>query len=60
MKMDEDLIIPDKNKTLYDAMYVANMIKADNYGGSIRTEQDLCLHIKEILDDPDGYEGICA
>ena len=53
-----DYGIKIKNKILYDAMYLANMIKADFYGGSIKTEQDMCLHVKEILDDPDGYEGI--
>lgn len=57
-RMIADYGIKIKNNNLYDATYLANMIKADFFGGSIRTEQDLTLHIKEILDDEDGYDGI--
>lgn len=46
-----------RNK-LYDAVYVANMCKADFLGSSIKSEEDLCHYIKDVLDDadaPDGY-----
>lgn len=42
----------------YDAVYVANMAKADFYGSSIDDDNHLAKFIKDYLDDPDGYEGI--
>lgn len=42
----------------YDAVYVANMAKADYYGSSISDDAHLAKFIKDYLDDPDGYEGI--
>lgn len=42
----------------YDAVYVANMLKADKLGGSIPSEAHLAMGIKEYIDDPDGYEGL--
>lgn len=42
----------------YDAVYVANMAKADFYGSSIADDAHLAKFIKDYLDDPDGYEGI--
>ena len=42
----------------YDAVYVANMAKADFYGSSISDDMHLAKFIKDYLDDPDGYEGI--
>ena len=42
----------------YDAVYVANMAKADFYGSSIVDDAHLAKFIKDYLDDPDGYEGI--
>ena len=47
-----------KNNKLYDAFYVANMCKADYFGGSVPTEEHLVKFIKETLDDPDGIEGL--
>ena len=44
--------------TLYDAVYVANMCKADYLHSSIQNEAQLALYIKDVLDDPDGYDGI--
>lgn len=46
------------NNRGYDAVYVANMLKADKLGGSIPDEAHLALGIKEVIDDPDGYEGL--
>lgn len=46
----------NRNK-LYDAVYVANMCKADYYGKSITNEYHLALFIKDTLDDADAVEG---
>ena len=47
-----------KNNQLYDYVYVANMCKADFLGKSISDEQHLCLYIKDVIDDVDGYDGL--
>lgn len=47
-----------KNNKLYDAVYVANMCKADYLGDSVPTEEHLAKYIKNTLDDPDGMEGL--
>ena len=41
----------------YDAVYVANMAKADYLGSSIADETHLALFVKDYLTDIDGYEG---
>lgn len=46
-----------KHNKLYDAVYVANMCKADFLGKSIPTEEHLCRYIKDVLDDVDAEEG---
>ena len=46
-----------RNK-LYDAVYVANMCKADFLGSSVPDEQHLCKYIKDVIDDVDAYDGI--
>ena len=46
-----------ENDVAYDAVYVANMIKADRWGSSVRNDEQLAAAIKDELDDPDGYEG---
>lgn len=43
---------------LYDYIYVAHMCKADFLGSSIIDEKHLCMYIKDVIDDPDGYDGI--
>lgn len=45
------------NDVLYDSTYVANKIKADNWGSSISDEQHAALHIKDTIDDPDAGDG---
>ena len=47
-----------KNNKLYDAVYVANMCKADYLGNSVPTEEHVAKYIKDTLDDPDGMEGL--
>lgn len=46
-----------ENDIAYDAVYVANMVKSDRWGSSVRDEAQLALAVKDELDDPDGYEG---
>lgn len=38
----------------YDAVYVANMARADYYGSSIVDEMHLAKYLKDYLDDIDG------
>lgn len=47
-----------KNGQLHDPAYVANMCKADFLGSSIKDENKLALYVKDVIDDPDGYDGI--
>ena len=47
-----------ENGKLHDCVYVANMVMADYYGISITTKEQLAKHIKAVLDDPDGIEGL--
>ena len=47
-----------KNDQLYDAVYVANMCKADFLGSSISDTTHLAKYVKDVIDDPDGYDGI--
>lgn len=42
----------------YDAVYVANMAKADFLGSSIPDEAHLMLYVKDVLTDPDAYDGM--
>ena len=42
----------------YDAVYVANMCKADFWGKAVPADDlHLCQYIKCVIDDPDGYDG---
>lgn len=43
---------------LHDYVYVANMCKADFLGESVPDDDyHLCMYIKNVIDDPDGYDG---
>ena len=46
-----------KRNKLYDAVYVANMCKADFLGKSVPTEEHLAKYIKDVIDDADADEG---
>lgn len=46
----------NRNK-LYDAVYVANMCKADFLGKSVPTEEHLAKYVKDVIDDADAEEG---
>jgi hypothetical protein len=42
----------------YDAVYIANMCKADFLGSSIPSEPLVAKYVKDVIEDPDGYEGM--
>ena len=42
----------------YDALYLANMVRADYWGSSIEDDEHMAKFIKDTLCDEDGYEGI--
>lgn len=42
----------------YDDVYIANMCKADFLGDSIQDEDFLGRYVKNVIDDPDAYEGM--
>ena len=46
-----------KHNKLYDAVYVANMCKADFLGKSVPNEEYLAKYIKDVIDDADAEEG---
>lgn len=47
-----------KNDQLYDSAYVANMCAADFLESSVPDESHMAKYIKDVIDDPDGYDGI--
>ena len=47
-----------KEQYIYDAVYVANMAKADFYGSSIADEQHLAKYVGDYLNDHDGTPEI--
>lgn len=47
-----------QNDKGYDKVYVANMCKADFLGDSVPDEAHVAKYVKDVLDDPDGYDGI--
>lgn len=42
----------------YDDVYIANMCKADFLGSSIPDELKLVQYVKDVIEDPDAYEGM--
>jgi hypothetical protein len=46
-----------KRNKLYDAVYVANMCKADFLGKSVPTEEHLAKYVKDVIDDADAEDG---
>ena len=47
-----------KTDHIYDALYVANMCRADFYGSSIADEAHLVKYVADYINDQDGYEGM--
>lgn len=64
MKMEELKELLEKYKIelepndWYDALYLANMVKADYWGSSIEDEEHMARYIEDVICDVDGYEGI--
>lgn len=56
--MNQYGVILNNKDDVYDAVYVANMCKADFLGRSVVDDLHLCLYVKDVIDDIDGYEGI--
>lgn len=42
-----------RNKTLYDYVFLATLIKAQCYGSSFKDEQSIALFLKDMLEDDD-------
>lgn len=42
----------------YDALYIANMCKADFFGDSVKDEGALARYVDNVMNDPDGYDGM--
>ena len=47
-----------KNAKEYDTVFVANMCLADYLGESVPDMAHLTKYVKNVIDDPDGYDGI--
>lgn len=45
------------NNRLFDYLYIANMCNFDFMDSSITGEEQLIKYVKDVIDDPDGYEG---
>ena len=56
--MNQYGVVLNNKDDVYDAVYVANMCKADFLGRSVVDDLHLCLYVKDVIDDIDGYEGI--
>lgn len=56
--MQQNRIHLNSNDNYYDAVFAANMCKADYLGSSIPDEEHLCKYVKDVIDDVDGYDGI--
>ena len=56
--MKQNGVYLDNNDNPYDAVFAANMCKADYLGSSIPDGLHLCLYVKDVIDDVDGYNGI--
>lgn len=46
-----------KRNRMYDAVYVANMCKADFLGKSVPSEEFLAKYVKDVIDDVDAESG---
>lgn len=57
-KQDLEKILKLDGGITYDAVYIANMCKADFLGSSIVDEAHLAKYVKDVCDDPDAYDGM--
>lgn len=42
----------------YDHVFAANMCKADYLGDSVPGIEHMARYVRDVIDDPDGYDGI--
>lgn len=42
----------------YDAIYLANMAKADFLGSSLATNEQVAKWVDDVMSDPDAYDGM--
>jgi len=54
----KDSKVEIKNLKGHDHVFVANMGLADYLGDSVPDMDHLAKYVKDVLDDPDGYDGI--
>lgn len=47
-----------ENNQLWDYVYVANMAKADFFGSSLTSDNQIAHFIKDYIDDEDAYDGM--
>ena len=47
-----------KNGKEYDTVFVANMGMADYLNDSVPDLEHLARYVRNVIDDPDGYDGI--
>lgn len=57
-KLLKDSGVSLSNNSGYDHVFVANMGLADYLGDSVPDMEHLAKYVKNVIDDPDGYEGI--
>lgn len=43
---------------IWDAVYAADMCRADHFGGSVPDDAHVALFVEEYVCDPDGYDGL--
>ena len=56
-KLRQNKITLQYNK-FSDAVFVANMCKADFLGSSVpNDDKHIWMYVKDVIDDPDGYDG---
>lgn len=64
MQMDDLKSLLEKYKvdiepnSMYDALYLASMVKSDYWGSSIEDEEHMVRYIEDVICDVDGYDGI--
>ena len=57
MMLEKYKVTIDNNEQ-YDALYLANMVKADFWGSAIEDEEHLVRYIEDVICDADGYDGL--
>ncbi|MBO5629761.1 MAG: hypothetical protein J5965_11880 [Aeriscardovia sp.] len=57
-RMLEEAKVEVRNKKGFDHVFVANMGLADYLGDSVSDMEHLAKYVRNVIDDPDGYDGI--